>query len=314
MSVDGSKFINDKQAAEFLTGYFGVQVKDLEIVGEGAWSRCFGFRHGEDDLVIRFGRHLDDFAKDKRASAFAAPGLPIPQVLDIGEAFGGYYAISQRVYGEPLELVDAVGWRALVPALVDALEVMRTVDLSDTSGFGGWNEEGMAPYARWSDRLLAIGQETNDDRTVGRMAQLAQHPEGQATFRWGYDLLQEIVDDSVPRSLIHGDLINRNVLVEDGRLNGVFDWGCSVYGDHLYDLAWFEFWSPWYPDLDIELLRSALTARWREVGYFAHNMEARLTACYLHIGLDHLAYNAYLSDWPVLEATAKQMRRLTEEA
>jgi hypothetical protein len=43
-------------------------------------------------------------------------------------------------------------------------------------------------------------------------------------------------------------------------------------------------------------------------------MEARLMACYLHIGLDHLAYFAYLSDWPMLEATAKQMRRLIEGA
>jgi hypothetical protein len=33
-------------------------------------------------------------------------------------------------------------------------------------------------------------------------------------------------------------------------------------------------------------------------------------ACYLHIGLDHLAYNAYLGDWATLAATADRMRAL----
>jgi hypothetical protein len=40
---------------------------------------------------------------------------------------------------------------------------------------------------------------------------------------------------------------------------------------------------------------------------------SRLLACYLHIGLDHLAYNSYLGDWDTLMATAERMRLLTEK-
>ena len=132
------------------------------------------------------------------------------------------------------------------------------------------------------------------------------------TFAWGYNQLQKIAPDldPVPRSLVHGDLINRNVLVDDRRLTGVFDWGCSLYGDHLYDLAWFEFWAPWYPKLDIRALRAELERRWRKMGYAPANQDARLTACYLRIGLDHLAYNATLGDWTALDATAARMRAL----
>jgi hypothetical protein len=32
--------------------------------------------------------------------------------------------------------------------------------------------------------------------------------------------------------------------------------------------------------------------------------------CYLHIGLDHLAYNTYLGDWSALAATAERMQTL----
>jgi hygromycin-B 4-O-kinase len=118
------------------------------------------------------------------------------------------------------------------------------------------------------------------------------------------------VSDAVPRSLIHADLINRNVLVDGGRIAGIFDWGCARFGDHLYDLAWFEFWASWYPRLDITLLRSALAARWVEAGYTPHDLDARLLACHLHIGLDHLAYNAHTGDRANLLATAARMREL----
>ena len=49
--------------------------------------------------MIRFGKYVDDFRKDQLAYAYTAPGLPIPQVVDIGTAFDGYYAISTRAYG-----------------------------------------------------------------------------------------------------------------------------------------------------------------------------------------------------------------------
>jgi len=95
--------------------------------------------------------------------------------------------------------------------------------------------------------------------------------------------------------------------VSGNQISGVFDWGCSLYGDHLYDLAWFEFWAPWCPALDIALLRTALEKQWESVRYDPQDKERRLMTCYL---LDHLVYNAYLGDIATLEATAKRMQRL----
>jgi hygromycin-B 4-O-kinase len=298
------------QARAFLASYCGSEPTKVELIGEGAWSRCFGFRHQGQELVIRFGNHVDDFQKDRLAHIYSTPGLPIPEVLEIGRAFAGYYAISTRAHGIPLENVDANQWSALVPALVSALESMRVADLSAASGFGGWGERGEASHTRWSDHLLAMSGDTSNERIHGWRQRLSSSPEGEATFIWGFDLLKRVVRDSVPRSLLHCDLINRNVLVDESRITAVFDWGCSRYGDHLYDLAWFEFWAPWHPNLDIQHLRLALEQRWREVGYLPENLESRLLACYLHIGLDHLAYNAYLARWETLAATAQRMRTL----
>lgn len=301
----------DIQAAQsFLVNHLHRTPTDLALIGEGAWSRCFGFRQDDAALVIRFGNHIDDFQKDQMAYAYATPDLPVPKVYEIGEAFGGYYAISTRAYGTPLEQLHADAWLAVVPAVVAALEALRTADTSTTTGWGGWGVDGNAPHASWSSYLLVVDQDTPDRRTYGWRTRLATLPEGEAAFTWGYDLLKQVASDTVPRTLLHCDLINRNVLVDGDRLSGVFDWGCSIYGDHLYELAWFEFWAPWMPQLDIDYLRSALEAHWRTIGYEPPNKADRLAACYLHIGLDHLAYNAYLGDWSTLLATAERMRNL----
>jgi hygromycin-B 4-O-kinase len=302
------------QVQAFLTSDFDRACSHVERIGAGAWSQCFGFRRANQELVIRFGQYVDDFRKDQRASSYCTPDLPIPDVLTIGSAFDGYYAISTRVHGVPLESVGAAQWHVIVPSLAAALEAMRLADVSASAGFGGWGGDGHALHAHWSGHLLAVGDDTPDRRTYGWRTRLAAIPQADAVFRWGFDRLKQVANDSVPRCLIHGDLINRNVLVSEASITGVFDWGCACYGDHLYDLAWLEFWAPWFPSLDIDRLRSELERRWREQRYVPHQMDERLMACYLHIGLDHLAYNAHLGDVSALAATAQRMQALVSGA
>jgi hygromycin-B 4-O-kinase len=302
--------IDSHQTQAFLVEHVDPSCSDVEPIGQGAWSRCFGFRCGDEELVIRFGRHVDDFLKDQHAYRHTTPELPIPRVRVLGHAFDGYYAIATRVHGVALETLDVAQWQHIMPALVTLLEALRTTDLSGTRGRGLWSGDGHAPHASWSGHLEAIGAETPGQRTHGWREKLTSSTDGDATFTWGFRLLEQMVDDSVPRSLIHADLINRNVLVGKSGVAGVLDWGNSRYGDHLYDLAWFEFWAPWYPELDIPHLRSELERRWLDSRYVPANMENRLQACYLHIGLDHLAYNAWLENWPGLAAVAERMRAL----
>jgi hygromycin-B 4-O-kinase len=62
-----------------------------------------------------------------------------------------------------------------------------------------------------------------------------------------YERLQQLVGAfEVERSMIHSVLLKRNVLTAEGKISAIIDWGCAMYGDFLYDLAWFSYWSPWY--------------------------------------------------------------------
>ena len=300
-----------KQAQQFLRSHLSADPQQLTLIGEGAWSRCFGYLVEDREYAIRFGRYIEDFQKDCWAARFSSAELPIPEVFEVGEIQDGYFAISRRAHGIPLEQVSIEVWQGIIPDLVNALEALRTVDLKEASGVGHWDKDGTAKFDTWSEYLLDVEGDKPTQRTHGWRRKLEQnYPSGMVAFERGLDNLKEFALANVPRSLLHCDLMNRNALVSGGHINAVFDWGCGRFGDHLYDLAWFEFWAPWHTNLDIPLFRKALEDRWSQIGDTPKNLTERLNACYLHIGLDHIAYNAYTENWRVLQETADRMREL----
>ena len=129
---------------------------------------------------------------------------------------------------------------------------------------------------------------------------------GSEPFDEAYGHLQELlVHVPEDRHLIHSDLLHFNVLVEGDRITGVLDWGCALYGDFLYDLAWFCFWQPWYPawrgiDFHAHYLRHCAA-----IGLDVPRFDERLLACQFHIGLASQAYQAYAGDWTNLQDTTR---------
>jgi hygromycin-B 4-O-kinase len=306
---DSPSDVDVVQAASFLALRFGEDVTDVEFLADGSWSRCFGFRRGGTEFVVRFGRHLEDFERDQRASAFASSTLPIPIVSEVGEALGAWFAISTRAYGTAWEELDANQWLTTAPSVLATLDALRLTNLSDTTGFGEWDRTGNAPHATWRAYLATVADDPPARRTFGWRQRLVDSSLGDATFGAAYDQMLALADASAGgRHLVHNDLLYRNALAADGRVTALFDWGCSIYGDFLYDLALLHFWSPWFPALDaLDLVRRSklhLAALNVEVSEF----DARFRCCALHIGLVHLGYNAFVGDEVNLRLTDERMR------
>src|SRR5438874_13448799 len=98
-------------AARFLAERYGLRVGSVAELSGGDWSSAFSFRLDGRDLVVRFGQWREDFEKDEAAMAFAGPDLPVPRVLEIGDAFEGACAISEPHFGACLEALDAEGFQ-----------------------------------------------------------------------------------------------------------------------------------------------------------------------------------------------------------
>jgi hygromycin-B 4-O-kinase len=296
------------RARRFLVERFGTGVDDVEYVGEGAWSRCFGFVHNGSELVVRFGRHVEDFQRDRLAARFAGRDLPIPQVTEIDEAFGAWYCISTRARGTPLEQLDEAEWAVIVPSVLSTLDALRNVDLAGTSGYGAWNHVGNTPHATWAEFLADVDNDPPGPRTHGWKQRLAASMHDEANFRRAYACMLDLAEAFPgPRSLVHNDLLNRNALAIDGRVTSIFDWGCSLYGDFVYELATIVFWSPWYEPIERTDMVSRALDHYADMGLDVPNFDARLRCCALHIGLVHIAYNAFLGDDETLALTETRM-------
>lgn len=299
--------MTDAQAEAFLLARFGGEVSDVSRIGHGEWSKAYAFRRAGAEYVVRFAALVEDFAKDRLASRYASRDLPIPRILEVGEAFGGFYAVSERASGGYLDDLDERRMRDTLPSLFATLDAMRLVDLSDSTGYGGWGADGAASYPTWQAALLDVAEDRPSDRIHGWRSNLDASPTGPEPFEEALERLRALVAYApAERHLIHSDLLNYNVLVSGGRVTAVIDWGCSMYGDFLYDVAWLSYWSPWYPQWrGIDFAGEA--ARHHEaIGLDVPHLAERLRCCEVHIGLAAQAYNAFKGRWTELAATARR--------
>ena len=245
-------------------------------------------------MVLRFSKTGDDFRADELASAFATATLPIPRVYGMGQLDDRFWCLSQRMPGVHLDQLDADQMREVLPSLAAMLRAMREVDSSGTSGFGGWDADGNGMFATFADQLLDVAVDNRGERGGGWSERLATHTRGQQVFDAGIWLLGEL-SQFVPdtRQLIHQDTINFNITVDHGRISGIFDWGCAMWGDALYDIAWFGFWDLWYPQWSSLNLPNTLLDL---VGAEGDHIAERMRCYLLHIGVMHIRYNALIEN------------------
>ena len=87
--------LSQGHAEAFLAARYG-DVQDVRPLTGGFWSAAFAFQHAGRELVLRFGARADWFEADRMATTFASLDLPVPEILEVGEALDSAYAISVR--------------------------------------------------------------------------------------------------------------------------------------------------------------------------------------------------------------------------
>lgn len=208
-------------------------VLDVQPVELSGWDNR-SFRLG-DAMLIRMPsaeRYVAQVEKEHRWLPALAPLLPVPIPAPLalgqpGEDYPFCWSIYRWLEGEPLARhLDGVDLSVIATDVAAFLQALHGIDASAGPPAGAHNfhrggslavyeEEARASAARLSNEV--------DQALAMEIWQLALSSRWQGQGVW-----------------VHGDIAEGNLLVQDGRLSAVIDFGSSGVGDPSSDLilAW----------------------------------------------------------------------------
>jgi aminoglycoside phosphotransferase (APT) family kinase protein len=212
--------------AEQFPHWAQLPVRPVELDG---WDNTT-FRLG-DELSVRLpsaDRYVPQVEKEQRWLPILAPHLPlaIPKPVARGEPGHGFprpWSVYRWLEGTHAT-VDRIGdLERLATDLADFLTALYRIEPTDGPAAGEHSFFRGGPLATYDgetrETLSALGGEI-DTRTAVEV-----WDEALATLWHG------------PPVWVHGDVTASNLLVVDGRLSAVVDFGCSAVGDPACDLA-----------------------------------------------------------------------------
>ena len=215
-------------AAQF-PEWAGLPVKPVEF---GGWDNRT-FRLGED-MSVRLpsaARYVLQVEKEQRWLPVLAPHLPlpIPVPLAMGRPAEGYpwpWSVYRWIEGETAAIGRIADLRQFAVTLAEFLAALQAIDAGGGPAPGPHNFFRGGPPAHY------------DDETRQAIATLDGRIDSDAaTEVWERALASAWQG---PPVWVHGDVASGNLLVRDGRLSAVIDFGTSGVGDPACDLyiAW----------------------------------------------------------------------------
>ncbi|UJW32135.1 aminoglycoside phosphotransferase family protein [Saccharothrix sp. AJ9571] len=233
MSVDGRAGIDAALVRRLIAAQFprwsGLPVTPVEVDG---WDNRT-YRLG-DEMTVRLPTaegYVPAVAKENEWLPRLAPALPVavPRILGEGVPGEGYpypWSIRGWLPGETasLERIDDLPAFAVVVA-----EFIRALQRCDTTG---------GPLAGAHSFYRGASPARYDEDTRRYLSILDGHVDTETAARvWAEALEAEWTGEPV---WFHGDIAHGNLLVDNGKLTAVIDFGTSGVGDPACDLvvAW----------------------------------------------------------------------------
>ncbi len=212
---------------------------------------------GTDTLIVRIaregtGRPITYRSEFQIYRLLREEGLNVPEPIlnseetDQIEGVADAWAITQKVDGIPLKKTE---WT--VEAANDLARFLSVVHNLPHSGYGRLEERGdlirgkeLTPVTgivgrRCWGAIYPFDGESLDQHTVSRVS-----PELITEIEAFRDEILRI-GSTVDCALLHSDLHQQHVLIKDGRLSGVIDFGASFIGARAWEFATMAYYHGW---------------------------------------------------------------------
>lgn len=207
----------------------------LREIQPGGWDHR-SFRLG-DELLVRIPSalgYVPQVAKEQAWLPRLAPGLPlpIPRIVATSEPtprFPHPWSVYGWIAGDTAQSTPIADEIAFARDLAEFLVALRRADAAGAPHPGLHSAYRGGPVSHWDDEVEALLPRLADRRERARAAAL-----------WRDALAAPSRAEPV---WFHGDVAGANLLVRDGRLAAVIDFGCAAVGDPACDtvIAWTRF-------------------------------------------------------------------------
>ncbi len=229
--TSGARVNIDAALARRLVAAQFPQWADLPIrpVERGGWdNRTF---HLGETMTVRLpsaARYAAQVEKEHLWLPRLAPALPlpIPSPLAMGAPAEGYpwpWSVYRWLDGEIAAsepIVDRVEFAANLAGFLARLQRIDAADGPKAGPHNFWRGGPLATYDAQTREAIAALDGRIDTEAVTAVWDAALRSAWQGAPVW-----------------VHGDVAAGNLLVQDGRLSAVIDFGCSGVGDPACDLA-----------------------------------------------------------------------------
>jgi aminoglycoside phosphotransferase (APT) family kinase protein len=215
--------------AEQFPEWAGLQVRPVDVDG---WDNAT-FRLGET-MSVRLPsaeHYVEAVEKEHRWLPVLAPGLPLPIPVPLGQGKPGCgfprpWSVYQWIGGDPVTEETVTDLPALAADLAGFLAALYRIDPADGPGPGSHNFYRGGP-------LTVYDEETRKALSALR---------GHIDTALAAEVWQAALDCPIDGRPVwfHGDAQPGNLLLRDGRLGAVIDFGTSGVGDPSCDttIAW----------------------------------------------------------------------------
>jgi len=217
-------------AARLVAGQFpqwaGLPVVPVKLNG---WDNTT-FRLGEE-LSVRLPNgdgYTAQIAKEHRWLPFLAPRLPLPIPEPVamghpGDEFPRPWSVYRWIAGEPASADQVADPVAFAAHLAGFLTALQAIDASDGPPAGEHNFFRGGPLATYDQDTRQLIRQCEGDVDAGAAAMV-----WDAALASSWEL---------PPVWVHGDVTGSNLLVADGALHAVIDFGGLAVGDPACDLV-----------------------------------------------------------------------------
>ncbi|MBI5713587.1 MAG: aminoglycoside phosphotransferase family protein [Chloroflexi bacterium] len=288
---------------------FDLPIHNLTSVEGGLAAQTLSFGAGDDEYILRFNPSNFDASFQKEFfiyKNFASPSIPIPPILKVGVFRDLPYAISKKMPGRGLQSLSKAEYEQTLPSIIQTLYAIHHVDVHSWNNYGWIGDNGIGMFSSWKNFIAKIIEEERPDGFYGKW-----HTLFQTTFL-ERDFFERIYNQMLlllefcqeERYFVHGEYGYNNVLAENGNVTAVLDWIDAMYGDFVYDIAGFDFWSH---DTDFpELFRQYYVSH----GVALPDYQERVVCYKYYKGLDALRFFAKTNNREAYQSTRQILQAL----